>query len=71
MNMNAIKLSVMICVVCLIGTTLSSCENEETKKWSTTSVSYMLTMSPDLLKFVSPEVTYVDSKGEIRTVSGV
>ncbi len=61
----------MICVVCLIGTTLSSCENEETKKWSTTSVSYMLTMSPDLLKFVSPEVTYVDSKGEIRTVSGV
>jgi len=31
----------------------------------------LLTMSPDLLKFVSPEVTYVDAEGNVHKISGV
>lgn len=61
----------LMCVLCFISSTFMSCEEEEIETWEATSISYMLTMSPDLLKFVYPEVTYVDSKGEIRTISGV
>lgn len=57
--------------ICLICSTFMSCKDEDVQTWETTSISYMLTMSPDLLKFVYPEVTYVDSKGEIHTISGV
>lgn len=69
--MNVIKKYFIMCAICIIGCTFMSCEDEEVKTWESTSISYMLTMSPDLLKFVYPEVTYVDSQGEIHTISGV
>lgn len=69
--MNKAKYYSLICAICIIGSTLMSCEDEDVKTWETTSISYMLTMSPDLLKFVYPEVTYIDSKGKIHTISGV
>jgi len=46
-------------------------ENTDTYKNECTSISYLLTMSPDLLKFVSPEVTYVDAEGNVHKISGV
>ncbi len=69
--MKAAKSLLFMCAICLISSTFMSCEDEDVKSWDSTSISYMLTMSPDLLKFVYPEVTYVDSKGEIHTISGV
>lgn len=57
----------------IIGASLLSCEDENTDTYKNecTSISYLLTMSPDLLKFVSPEVTYVDAEGNVHKVSGV
>lgn len=70
--MKTISKIFVMCAFCIVGCTLVSCEEEEEgKTWESTSISYMLTMSPDLLKFVYPEVTYVDSKGDIHVVSGV
>ena len=56
-----------------IGSTLISCEKEDVQEKvnESTSISYLLTMSPDLLKFVSPEVTYVDAQGNVHKISGV
>ena len=34
-------------------------------------VSYTLTLTSDLLKFVTPEVRYVDARGEVVTLTGV
>lgn len=50
---------------------LTGCEKEDTEVYMNTGIAYTLTLSPDLLKFVSPEVTYVDSEGDIHTISGV
>lgn len=69
--MKTTKIYTVICLICFICSTFTSCKDEDVQKWETTSISYMLTMSPDLLKFVYPEVTYVDSNGEVHTVSGV
>ncbi len=69
--MKTVRMLLLMCTSCLICSTFISCEEEDVKSWDSTSISYMLTMSPDLLKFVYPEVTYVDSKGEIHTISGV
>jgi len=35
------------------------------------SISYVITMSPDLLKFVTPQVKYVDENGNIVTLTGI
>ena len=35
------------------------------------SINYTLTMSPDLLKFVTPQVYYIDENGNIVTLTGV
>jgi len=35
------------------------------------SINFTLTMSPDLLKFVTPQVSYVDENGNIVTITGV
>ncbi len=55
------------------GSTLVGCEKEDVQEKvnESTSISYLLTMSPDLLKFVSPEVTYVDAEGNVHKISGV
>ena len=57
----------------ILGASLTSCEDENTDTYTNecTSISYLLTMSPDLLKFVSPEVTYVDAQGNVHKISGV
>ena len=60
--MKTVRILLLMCASCLICSTFISCEDEEVKSWDSTSISYMLTMSPDLLKFVYPEVTYIKKK---------
>lgn len=69
--MDTIKKTMMLGLFCIIVSTFYSCDKEKEDTDLGVSIGYMLTMSPDLLKFVYPEVTYVDSNGEIHTISGV
>lgn len=69
--MKSIKYFFNLIAICIIGMSLVSCEDEDIKSWESTNISYMLTISPDLLKFVEPEVTYVDSQGKVCKISGV
>lgn len=70
MFMNSIRRYLWVVVVCMSYTLFAGCsrnENVETQ----TSISYTLTISPDLLKFVTPQVSYVDEDGILVTISGV
>lgn len=71
--MKNLRSIILLGLVAAIGSTFVSCEdkNTDTYKNECTSISYLLTMSPDLLKFVSPEVTYVDAEGNVHKISGV
>lgn len=70
-NMKSKSYIFLSLILILVGCGLTSCEDEEVEKWESTNISYMLTISPDLLEFVTPEVTYVDSKGKLCRISGV
>ena len=54
----------------IISIMLVSC-SEDVDVETETSISYTLTMSPDLLKFVTPQVSYIDEKGVLVTITGV
>ena len=71
--MKHLRSIILLGLTVIIGSALVGCESvdEDKREWNSTSISYLLTMSPDLLKFVSPEVTYVDSNGKVHTISGV
>lgn len=71
--MKSLRNFTFIGLIFIIGNTFISCEKKDVEKrvWESTNISYLLTMSPDLLKFVYPEVTYVDSEGIVHTISGV
>ncbi len=53
-----------------IGILLLGC-SEETDIETETSINYTLTLSPDLLKFVIPQVQYIDENGVLVTITGV
>lgn len=67
--MKTLKKNVAFGIVCVLMSTFVGCTDE--KEYVSANISYMLTMSPDLLKFVSPEVTYVDAEGNLHVISGV
>lgn len=71
--MKTIRSIVILVFAGIFGSTLVGCEKEDVQEKvnESTSISYLLTMSPDLLKFVSPEVTYVDAEGNVHKISGV
>lgn len=72
--MKMLKTTTLLFFIYILGFGFVSCdflEPEDTETHQSTSINYMLTISPDLLKFVSPEVTYVDAEGVIHTISGV
>lgn len=46
-----------------------SCNKDDEK--TETSISYTITISPDLLKFVTPQVCYVDENGNLVMITGV
>lgn len=54
----------------IIAFTFTSC-SEDVSVETETSISYTLTMSPDLLKFVTPQVSYIDENGVLVTITGV
>jgi hypothetical protein len=61
----------LICFLGLLGCTLVSCNCDDDKIETETSISYTLTISPDLLKFVTPQVSYIDENGILVTITGV
>ena len=67
------KSTVFIVLTAIFASALVGCEKEDVQEKvnESTSISYLLTMSPDLLKFVSPEVTYVDAEGNVHKISGI
>lgn len=71
--MKTVRSIVFLAFTVILGSTIVGCsdENTDTYKNECTSISYLLTMSPDLLKFVSPEVTYVDVEGNVHKITGV
>ena len=71
--MKSIRSIAVLVLAAIFGSTLVGCEKEDVQEKvnESTSISYLLTMSPDLLKFVSPEVTYVDAEGNVHKISGV
>ena len=70
-----IKKLLLLSSVCLASAIISGCKDDDTSIDSEvkaeTSINYTLTMSPDLLKFVTPQVKYVDENGNIVTLTGV
>lgn len=69
--MKKISCIFVVVIVCVLTNGLMSCEKLDNDSYTNTSISYMITMSPDLLKFVYPEVTYVDAGGNLHKISGV
>ena len=54
----------------IISSLLVGC-GEDIDVKTESSITYTLTMSPDLLKFVTPQVSYVDENGNLITLTGV
>ena len=54
----------------ILSCVIASC-SEDVDVETETSISYTLTISPDLLKFVTPQVSYIDEKGVLVTITGV
>lgn len=55
----------------LISSTIMVGCGEDIDVTTESSINFTLTMSPDLLKFVTPQVSYVDENGNIVTITGV
>ena len=69
--MKKIRVLLGLMLISVVGCMFVSCEKEDVDTDLGASIGYMITMSPDLLKFVYPEVTYVDSNGNVHKISGV
>lgn len=59
--------TLLMVITCII----SSCGDDDIEIETETNISYTLTISPDLLKFVTPQVSYVDENGNLVTLTGV
>ena len=68
--MHLIKRIYTIGIAFFVSSVLVGC-GEDVDVTTQSSISYTLTMSPDLLKFVTPQVCYVDENGNIITLTGV
>lgn len=71
--MKLLRSILLLGLTIFIGSIFVGCEDESVQESvdESTTISYLLTMSPDMLKFVSPEVTYVDAQGNVHKISGV
>lgn len=54
----------------IISSILWGC-GEDVEVITESSINYTLTISPDLLKFVIPQVSYIDENGNLVTLTGV
>ncbi len=68
--MNILKQINSTIIIAILSCFLASC-SEDVDVETETSISYTLTISPDLLKFVTPQVSYVDENGVLVTITGV
>ena len=68
--MNKFKKILYYFPISLMGFVFWSC-SEDVDVETETNISYTLTMSPDLLKFVTPQVSYIDENGVLVTLTGV
>lgn len=72
--MNTVK-NFYLSIVGLICFSLFGCSKNDTGTEndvkSETSISYIITISPDLLKFVTPQVKYIDENGNLITITGI
>ena len=68
--MSKIRNFLQFAFICFFSSLLVSC-SESIDIEAETSINYTLTMSPDLLKFVTPQVCYVDENGVLVTITGV
>lgn len=68
--MNRFRCSYVVTIMAIFSSLLISC-SEDVDVETETNISYTLTMSPDLLKFVTPQVSYIDENGVIVTITGV
>lgn len=59
-----------VLLMVMLSCMLSSC-SEDVDVETETSINYTLTISPDLLKFVTPQVSYIDENGVLVTITGV
>lgn len=67
--MNKRKYWCLFGICCFIVMIFVSCNKDDEK--TETSISYTITISPDLLKFVTPQVCYVDENGNLVMITGV
>ena len=58
----------IIILIAIVSCLFTSCSEDDAVE---TSISYTITMSPDLLKFVTPQVSYIDEDGNLVTITGV
>lgn len=68
--MHIIKSIYTIGIALFVSSVLVGC-GEDVDVKTESSITYTLTMSPDLLKFVTPQVSYVDENGNLITLTGV
>lgn len=68
MKKNQNLLTILFAFACIL---LSGCSKDDEEIVTETSINYTLTISPDLLKFVTPQVKYVDENGVLVTITGV
>lgn len=68
--MYMVKNKFYIFLTLIIGSTLIGC-SEDVEVITESSINYTLTISPDLLKFVTPQVSYIDENGNLVTLTGV
>jgi len=65
----------LLSLIVLAGGFCSCCDDEvlliDSEVKAETSINYILTISPDLLKFVTPQVRYVDENGNLVTLTGI
>lgn len=53
------------------GLVAGCCRDDDDDVTTESSINYTLTISPDLLKFVTPQLSYVDENGNLIKVTGV
>lgn len=73
--MNYLKFYLPFLLSCIFSSSVVSCseddENDDAKTEAEISITYTLTLAPDLLKFVTPQVNYIDENGNLVTITGV
>ena len=67
------KCALLLFAACsvLTGCGSGSDDDIDTEEKTEATINYTITISPDLLKFVTPQVSYVDENGNLVTITGV